>query len=247
MSFPVTMEVQGLQPLYGSPKPLPLACCPPIGGHIGTGAPFVQGEALSVSSTTPANAVYTQTCSPSGSGGGLSGNIVNTIVFADGPHIVTYDFDASTDDVLAAFLAAFPAWDGAIAVTGTPATSYVITFGGYLADQAIGGMWTATVTGGTADWDLSTPGSSDCQYDAYSEASNDHPVAAFVVYDFATDYSGAEISNDIGSDALGQPADCTIFTRGIFDPNDLVGLDANAYTITPNLVKKSGGTLVELL
>lgn len=248
MSIGTEVIVQGLQPAYGSPVPLPINCVPPIGGHIGTGLPFEQGEALAVKSTTPANAVYTQTCSPSGSGGGLSGDITNYLTFGGITYVVSYDFDSTPAQVQAAFEAVFPAWVGAITVTGTAATTYHVTFGGYLADQAIGGKWTAVVTGGTAAWSLSTPGSSACQYDAYSQGSNDNPVEGFVVYPFATDYSGASFATSPSAGAAsGQPASCLIFTRGIFNEGDLVGLDANAYTVTPNLVQKSGGTLVEIL
>src|SRR6185503_19942665 len=145
MSLGIAIPTQGLLPAYMIPKPLELNSVLPIGGQVGTGAKFSKGQALGVKSVAVANEVRTLTLAST-----PSGTVTVTLTFADGVYQVSFAFNATLAAVRAAFIAALPGWNGAITVTGTPGSSYVITFGGYLASMAIGGNWQASITSGTA-------------------------------------------------------------------------------------------------
>jgi hypothetical protein len=238
----------GLQPKCAPGRAVPRVGALPFGGPTDGSGKFLQGQAFGDVQVAAQSEVATLTIGGTPTGGTFYVTYTGDKVYQTAP----VAFNVSLANFLAALVAAVPEWAGNVAVTGTPGASYVVTFNTNLANQRIGGLFgvnIAALTGGTPTgaWARTTRGScGDGQLDVYSQGSNNH-VDAFLKYDTTLTPGGSAIP--VGAAAPfaspNQPFQPTVYATGIFDPADLVGLDANAYTLG-TLVKKLGG-LVELL
>jgi hypothetical protein len=247
MSIGIRYAQQGLMPAYSEVPPIKIGVSLPYGGTRQTvgqnngGAPFLMGTAISLLSITPQPEIRTLTLS------GASGNVILTLSSTGGVGQITFAYNALVSAVMTAVVTAFPEFgNGNLIITGTPGTSYVFTFANELNNQAIGGNWASSVTAGTATWTTTQQGSSAAQYDSYNATTNNNPVDGFLVWDVRTGFSGSRLSKDIGGQAVNQPYSWPAFFEGTFNASDLIGLDANAFAITPALAKRAGGLLVQI-
>jgi hypothetical protein len=149
---------------------------------------------------------------------------------------VTVPYNATTSAVQALLAPIYGSTN--VVVAGTAGTSYVLTFGGALANQPIAlvGVATTGLTGGTPTAAVAhtTQGQTDGTYAAYSSGgSNGLNVArGFLEMACSTDGNGNIYYNSSAAQSfygISYPT-TSIFTGGIFDVTKLVGLDANAVT-----------------
>lgn len=215
MSQIYSFSLQGLMPSQDSPayavaNPVQL----PWGGPTGTGGNYAQGLALINVAGTIQSEVITVSIA------GATGTVTFTFT-ADKPYTATFAHNASLATVQTALEGIFG--DGCVTVTGTPGTTYTITFSGTSANRRIGGLASVSATSGTPTVARTTRGSSGAgQYDVYAGSGL---VRAFNEYTFSTDPQG-NIVTDIPSS--GQPSSMPAWTRGRFWVADLTGLDAGA-------------------
>lgn len=232
-------DQQGLMPLYEWGPAATRSVNLPYGGPTNTGGQFNQGQLLGVASTTQQNEVVTLTL-----GSTPSGTVTGTFV-ADRPYTVSWPIGTANAALTTLWQTIFGA--GNVTVTGTSAGgtagTVILTFGGALANQRIGGLFTATVTAGAATWARTTRGACAVQYDLYDQSAN-NDVDAILMYDVVLDPTGARVT--LLGTSVGQPFQPAAFTGGFFDPTQLVGVNANAYTLG-KLIKKAGGTVARLL
>jgi hypothetical protein len=250
MSIPTHFGIQGLQPAFANELGVKRVASLPWGGPLDGSGKWAQGLALGCPGVAVQSEVVTLTI-----GGSPAGGTFTVSFTGGGGSYVTsaMAYNVSTAGFLAALIAAVPEWSGNVGVTGTAGSSYVLTFSNNLANQRIGGLFTANVgslTGGTptGTWVRTTRGSAGlAQMDAYSQASNNF-IDGFLKYDTTLSPGGALVPVGIASAAVaaGQPFQPTVYQEGIFNAADLVGLDANAYTLG-KLFKMSGGLYVRLI
>lgn len=236
---------QGLMPaLESGYLAVSLGVSLPFGGPTGVGGAWLQGQAVGAVGTAAQNEVATLTISGTPTGGTFTPSFTADKVYT----LPAQAYNVSLANLQAA-LETYIFGAGNVVVTGTPGASYVLTFGSLLGNRRIGGLFSAThaLTGGTspnATWARTTRGSAGVfQYDAYSQASN-NDVDGFLKYDYLSDPTGARVT-DAGV-ASGQPFNPAIWIEGIFYASELLGLDANAYTLG-KLTKKAGGQFVRLI
>jgi hypothetical protein len=246
MSIGVRYAQQGLMPAYQEASPprmlstsLPYGGTRQRAGQVG-GQAFLQGTAISVISTTPTNEQWTLNVA------GATGTITLNWSFVGGTASCSFAQNAPLTTVLGAVTGAIASWgNGNLVITGTPGSNYIFTFANELANNAIGGGWFAQASSGTPTWTNTQLGSSSCQYDVYNASFNNNPVDGFLEWDVRTGASGERLSKDIGGPAVNTPSSWPYYNNGIFLASQLIGLDANAFTLG-GLVKKAGGFLVEL-
>lgn len=249
MSIPTRFGIQGLMPAYRPDLAVKRTFSLPFGGPTGVGGAFAQGQALGCVQVAAQNEVATLTVSGSPTGGTFT-----PVLTFDKPYSLgALAYNISTANFQAALVAAVPEFDGNVTVTGTAGASYVVTFGTNLADQRIGGLFavTAALTGGTsptAAWARTTRGSCGvAQMDLYNSADNNF-LDGFLKYDTTLTPGGALVPTGVAGalGAAGQPFQPAVYTEGFFDPADLVGVDANAYTLG-KLTKAEGGVYARLI
>jgi|ERR1700679_3587281 len=235
---------QGLMPALGSFPTASWSTSLPYGGTrqraglSSGGQAFLQGTLIGVISTTPANEQWTLSVA------GCTGTITVSVNFTSGSVQFSFAQNAPLSTVLAAIAAAVPSWgNGNLVVTGTPGTTYILTFANQLGNVAIGGGWAAQATTGTPALTNTQLGSSAIQYDAYNASYNNH-IGGALQWDVRTGASGERLSSDIGGLSQNTPASFPFFVTGFFNASDLVGLDSNALTL-PNLLSLNGGTIIE--
>lgn len=190
----------------------------PYGGPTGTGGAFAKGLVL-------------------GCVGGSAQSEVVTLSAGTGTHTCTFTGDKvyTVSHAANASLASVQTlWEGVfgtgnVAVTGTPGTSYVLTFQGQLANTRIGGLFAVSSAGGSPSWARTTRGTSGAgQFDGYSDGgTNDRPTTARAVlmYDYTSDPKGGLVTE---AGPTGQPYQPQAYVSGFFNVGDLTGLDANA-------------------
>lgn len=254
MGAPIRFGIFGLQPKCAPRRAVPRVGALPFGGPTDGSGYFKQGQALGAVQVAAQSEVVTLSFT-----GGATGGTFGVTITLDKAYVISgLAYNISLANFQAALVAAIPEFAGNLTVTGTASTSgtggtYTCTFNNNLANQRIGGLWavSAALTGGTSpagSWARTTRGSCGLnQLDIYDSSANNH-VDAFLKYDTALTPGGSPIAPGVASafTSPNQPFQPTVYTTGIFDPNDLVGLDSNAYTLG-TLIKKEGGSLVELL
>lgn len=249
MAIPQKFDIQGLQPAFAEKALIARAFSLPYGGPTGVGGAFAQGQALGAVAVAVQSEVATLTIGGSPTGGTFTVSFTGHRLYQTDPMA----FNVSLANFLAALVAAVPEWAGNAAVTGTPGASYVVTFNAALANQRVGGLFGVNVgglTGGTptGSWARTTRGSCGlAQMDLYSQGSN-NAVDGFLRHDTALTPGGALVPAGMAAAFVsgGQPFQPSVYVEGIFAAADLVGLDANTYTLG-KLTKHSGGLHARLI
>jgi len=249
MALPTRFALQGLMPAFAAHLAVERVGSLPWGGPLDGSFVFKQGSALGAVQVAAQSEVVTLSIS-----GAPTGGTFTPVLNFDKPYVLPAQaFNVTLANFQAALIAAVPEFNGNITVTGTAGTTYTCTFNNAFANQRIGGLWSVTnaFTGGTtpsAAWARTTRGSCGlAQLDLYSQASNNH-VDAFLRYDTTLTPGGGLVPSGMAGSVpgLNQPYQPTVYIEGIFDPNDLVGVDANAYTLG-TLLKTLGGLYARLI
>jgi hypothetical protein len=252
MGTPTRFGIFGLQPAYAPGRAVERVGSLPYGGPTDGSGYFPQGSLLGGVQVAAQSEVATLTIGGTPTGGTFiaSWQGTNAVVY----QTTALAFNVSLANFLAALIAAIPEWSGNVAVTGTPGSSYVVTFNTNLANQRIGGLFGVNIsalTGGTptGSWARTTRGSCGLnQYDLYSQGSNNH-ADAILKYDTYLSPGGSN-NPPAGAasafDSPNQPYQPTVYVTGIFAAAGVPNVDANAYTLG-TLIKKDGGVNLELL
>ncbi len=224
---------QGLMVAHSPQQAVLGAVALPYGGVIDQGVSFDEGALLGNVAGTPADEVWTITI----------GSATSTCTFLfttpAGNYKTTFAIDATTAVVEAALEEIFG--EGNLTVTGTPGTSYVVTFGGNLSEKLMGGLVTMTATTANPTMVRTTPGSCGAgQYNLYSQGSNNR-VDAILQYEYGSDPTGAPVT-EMRFTSAGQPFAPSAYVAGYFNCADLPNLDANAITL--GKLKLSLGTAI---
>ena len=158
----------------------------PYGGPTGYGGPFRKGTVLGCAAGTVQSEVATLTLASTPSG------TVTATFTGDKGYVVRHAYDATLAAVQALWEGVFGR--GNVTVTGTPGSEYVLTFGDQLANTRIGGLFSASITSGSASWARTTRGSAGAgQFDQYVDAgTNNCPTAASAIlaHDYFTNPRG---------------------------------------------------------
>lgn len=186
----------------------------PIGGPINTGGRFRYGSVLGCVGGAPTNEVWTLAIN------GATGTL-NFLFAADTLYQTTWTISAGT---LAAVKTALGTIFGSdnLTVTGTPGTSYTITFGGILGSVLMGGAVTVSATTGTPTLTRTTPGSAGAgQYNLYDNSAV--PIGrSLLKWDFLSDPMGGRVTEQ---GPTGQPYSPPAYFSGYFKISDLTGVD----------------------
>lgn len=233
--------LQGLMPSQDSPAfASTTAVQLPWGGPYGVGGAYSQGAVLSIVAGTIQSEVITVSIA------GSTGDILFTF-YGDTIYQCTFAYNASLAVAQAALEDIFGV--DCVTVTGTPGTTYTITFSGTSANRRIGGLVTVSAsTSGTPTVARTTRGSSGAgQYDLY-DSSTFTVVAAFLEYGFSSTPQGCVVTNIPSS---GQPSSMPAWNRGRFFVSDLPStgtnaLDTDALTNTKNLFLIRGTALTDV-
>lgn len=195
----------------------------PVGGPVGTGGMFSKGTVLASIGGATANEVRTLTIGGSPTGGTFTITYTADKVYSSGP----LAYNATTAVVQAALQANI--WGtGNVTVTGTAGSSYVVTFGGQLANLRIGGYLAVDktlLTGGTptASWATTTQGNAGAgQFDAYLNGTNS-AGKAILAMDNLMDPQGGIVTGGQATFSLQSPL---AFVSGFFNRGDLIGADS---------------------
>jgi len=169
--------------------------------------------------------------------GGAVANEVWAIAINSGTGTLTFTFTAdkvytttfSVSATLAAVKAALETIFGTdnVAVTGTPGTSYTITFQNGLAGRKVNVSYATVATSGGSGTAITESTAGSCGAGQFGVYDNSSPGVARCVlkYAFACDPTGARVT-ELGS--TGQPAEAQAYFAGYFFADTLVGLDAAA-------------------
>jgi hypothetical protein len=180
--------------------------------------------------TTSANDVQTVTIGGVPTGGTFTLNLYGP----GGAATISPAYNASTAAVQSLVQAVYGT--GSVVVTGSAGTSYVLTFGGQLANQPVPVITasTAGLTGGTPTIAVAhtTVGVTAGTWGTYASGNSDgtQNPTLILAYDIATGADGGAV---FGSGATvgewGQVyRDVPAYRKGTFRTSDLVGLDTNA-------------------
>lgn len=234
-----SFTLQGLMPsqdnpAYATPNPVQL----PWGGPTGVGGSYTQGVPVSIVAGTIQSEVITVSIA------GATGTLVFTFT-ADKVYQCSWAVGATLAVAQAALEDIFGV--GNVTVTGTPGTTYTITFSGTSANRRIGGLAAVSATGSPTVARTTRGSSGAGQYDLY-DSSTFTVVNGFNQYTFSSDPQGC-IVTDIPS--TGQPSSMPAWTRGRFYVADLVttgtnALDTDAITNTKNLFLVRGTALTDV-
>ncbi|HEY1187983.1 MAG TPA: hypothetical protein VGE74_10015 [Gemmata sp.] len=214
-----TYSLNPLRPAYNAAgaeaavRPVAL----PVGGPLGTGGPIPKGTVLGHIGGTARNEVWTLTIN--------SGTGTVTFTFtAHRPYQTTFAVDAPLATVRTQLETIFGT--GNIAVTGTPGTSYTLTFQNHLSNRLMGGLVAVSTSGGSGIA-LTRDTTGSCGAGQFGVYNNSNPGTARCVlkYDYTTSPDGSRVTEH---GPTGQPAEASAYFSGHFFAADLVGLDANA-------------------
>lgn len=205
----------------------------PVGGAIGTGANFLKGTVLGCVGGAAGNEVWTITI------GSATATVTFSFATPAGTFTCTFQYNDSLATVQTALQTIFGT--GNVTVTGTPGTTYILTFGGVLQNRLMGGAVTMVATTANPTLARTTPGSAGGgQYNVYD--NNTVPVARCILkYDYRSDPTGARVT-DIGS--TGQPSEGQAYFAGYFFYSDLVGMDSSALS-DPGFRQVEGASLTD--
>ncbi len=250
MPVATNYSLQGLmpakEPQLAATAPVALAC----GGPVGVGGAYAQGQALGLIGGAAANHVFTLTITANGATGFTGyftyygdrvyvGNAVSGGTTANSSAALP-----TAAQIQAALVAAVPGWSGNVTVTGTAGTAYTITFNNLMAAKSVGGLLLFTVvasTGGTPTGAVTvgTQGSAGgAQYAPYASGGTPNRVDAALMNYLLIDPVGCPVTSSITADPVQAGMGFAAYTRGYFYVDatgypGIVGLDANALTITP--------------
>lgn len=224
---------QGLMVAHSPQQAVLGAVALPYGGVIDTGGFFLQGYLLGNVAGTPTDEVWDITI------GSATGTVNFLFTTPAGLYQTTFAYNAATATVETALEEIFG--EGNVAVTGTPGTTYTVTFGGDLSERLMGGLVTMTATTANPTLVRTTPGSCGAgQYNLYSQGSNNR-VDAILQYKYGSDPSGAPVT-EMRFTSVGQPFAPSAYVAGYFNCDDLPNIDANSITL--GKLKLSLGTAI---
>lgn len=240
--------MQGLMPANNQRLAAKAAFVLPVGGPVGVGGPFAQGQALGLIGGAVANQVDTLTITTNSSTGGTgywtfyANDVYSGLTAPGGITANAVTGWPTAAQMTAALVAAVPSWSGNVNVTGSQSANYSITWSNLMAGKKIGGLLLFTFNAHTAGTlptgaiTVATTGNAgSAQADIYSQASNNR-VDGFLQWLTVLDPVGCEPTEygDAQQAAAGQP----VFTSGIFNVDAttfpgavVVGLDTNALTL----------------
>lgn len=273
--------LQGLMPAKNPELAVRSSFSLPVGGPTGVGGPYAQGMAVGLIGGAVANHVFTLTLTKA-SATGLKGyftyygdKVYSGLIVTGGITANSVAAFPSAAQIQAALVAAVPAWDGNVTVTGSDSANYTLTFNTLMASKRVGGLLTFTVTGNTGGSastvgtiTVATNGSAgSAQAELYATSGTPARVDGFVINAVSLDPVGGVVGGNGGAPTYQAAQGVPCWTRGIFyadntnypEKSVLVGsaagyLDADVMEATPyKLVYHNGlaltdtGAMVELL
>jgi hypothetical protein len=262
----IDYPLQGVMPANRTDLSSRAAFSLPVGGPVGVGGSYAQGQALGLIGGPAVSETRTATITTNGATGGIGYWIYYADLVYSGLSVAgSGGLTANAVNVFptgaqmqAALAAAVPLWAGNVTIAGAAGGPYTLNFVNLLANRRIGGLlqfnWLSS-QGGTPSQMLTVTtqqGSKGTfQADIYAQATN-NAVDGLLVYPANPGPLGSE-STEFGS--TGQAKDgFTCWVTGIFQvgvigtttnptgPAGWVGLDANAMTLK-KLVFAGGTTL----
>lgn len=258
MGLAAQIDLQGELPLFHYGPAPTRAVNLGVGGPYGVGGAWPKGALLGCPSSAAANEVITHTVSGSPTGTKLTLTYTADKVYTATTANAVGANHATLAQVKDMYESIFGA--GTVTVTGTPGTSYVVTFGGLLANTRVNGKLAiaGTFTAGTSPAVTATRTTrGNCgaaQHDWYDGSGGIcNEIDAVLAWDTTLDPTGARVTEP-GRGAVGQQSQPTGYVGGYFDPATLfmftsgaaAAVDANAYTLG-KLIKKAGGAIARLL
>jgi hypothetical protein len=273
--------LQGLMPAKNPELATKSNLALPVGGPTGVGGAYAQGACVGLIGGAVANHVFTLTLTKA-SATGLKGyftyygdRVYSGLVATGGITANSVTGFPSAAQVQAALVAAVPAWDGNVTVTGSDSANYTITFNNLMASKRVGGLLTFTVTantGGSASTvgaiTVATPGSAgSAQAELFATGGTPGRVDGFVVNSYLVDAVGGIVGGSGGAPTNQAAQGIPCWTKGIFfadntnmpEKSVLVGsgagyLDSTVISAAPyKIVYHSGlaltdpGVMIELL
>lgn len=209
-------------PATGQPFTLVQNARLPYGGQTGSGAAFGHGLVLGCVGGSPQSEIATLTVSTA------TGTLYCYFTTPGYVYTASFAYNASLATVKTAWEAVFGS--GNVAVTGTPGTNYILTFQNNLANTRIGGLFSVSSSDASSSWARTQRGTSGAgQYDKYVQAgTNDCPTTASRILQFSyyADPQGGQWNPDTGPS--NQPFQPPMYTTGVFNVEDLTGLDSSA-------------------
>lgn len=273
--------LQGLMPAKNPELAVRSSFALPVGGPTGVGGPYAQGMCVGLIGGAVANHVFTLTLTKA-SATGLKGyftyygdKVYSGLTVTGGITANSVAGFPSAAQIQAALVAAVPAWDGNVTVTGSDSANYTITFNTLMASKNVGGLLTFTVTantGGSASTvgaiTVATEGSAGAaQAKLFATGGTPGRVDGFVVNGVTIDPVGSIVGGDGGAPTNQAAQGVLCWSKGIFyadntnypEKSVLVGsaagyLDSTVMSASPyKLVYHQGlaltdpGVMVELL
>ena len=258
MPTPTQLDIQGILPLFNYGPAATRAVNLGVGGPLGVGGAYPKGAMLGCPTSAAADEVITLNISGSPTGSKITITYTADKVYQAVTANAVGANHATVAQVQAVVDAIFGA--GNVLVTGTPGTSFTLTFQGLLDNTRINGNFVASAvfTAGTTPAIAvvrTTRGSCGAsQYELYDGSGGVcNEIDAVLKDDVTLDPTGARVTYP-GRGAVGQAHQPSAYVTGFFDPANLkmfaagafTGIDANAYTLG-KLLKKAGGTVARLL
>lgn len=247
----IDYPLQGVMPAGRPELAIKQSFSLPVGGPLGVGGGYAQGQALGLVGGVVANEIKTATVTTNGATGMIGYWAYYADITYSGLQVAALTTNAvsafpTAAQMQAALIAAVPLWSGNVAVTGSTGGPYSLTFSSMLAARKIGGLLQFIVsssTGGppTVAITVATTGCSGAfQADTYNSSTLNR-FDGILQYAATPGPLGSEIT-EFGS--TGQPRNgYTVYTKGLFQvgaigatsnpsgPAGVVGLDANAMTL----------------
>ena len=220
--------LQGLMPLRDNPpSAVGAGLIPPAGGPIGSGGPFAQGQAFTLTNNPAQPQIFTLTITGGASGG------TGYFIYNDGQGANSGLANASTGGITAnasttfptaaqlqAALCgppgspggAYPLWNGNLTVTGSVGGPYTITFNNLCVAKSIGGLlqfFFYTTSGGVPVGTVTVAQQGSCGYGDVNifNYNTTNRVDAVLINSVALDGVGGEIvdlAGDVGQASGGQ-------------------------------------------
>lgn len=220
MSIPLRdgrrLALNPLRPAFDPQRAISRPVRLPVGGVLDQGGPFARGTVLGCVGGAPTSEVWTISIS------GATGTVTFTFT-AYKIYPVAFAHDAALAVVQSALEQIFG--PGNVTVTGTPGTTYTVTFGNTLAQVLMGGRVTVVATSGTPTIARTTPGSAGAGQFAPYDNSSPGVARCILKYDYASDPVGG-VHTEHG--ATGHPYSPEAYFAGFFSVADLVGFDGAA-------------------
>lgn len=216
MALITQYSLSAIEPFIRRDLAQTLPCILPAGGPLNVGGRFAKGTVLGCVGGTPTNEVWTLAIA------GATGTVTFTFT-ADKVYQTTFAVGASLVTVKTQLETIFGS--GNLTVTGTPGTSYTITFGSLLANRLMGGLVGITATAGTPTLTRATPGSAGAGQFGVYDNSTVTVARSILMWDYLSDPAGG-IATEAGSTF--QPTNALMYSSGYFAVADLTGLDSAA-------------------